>query len=56
MHSMKLHRIRTPYSPDTDRVLPYKAIRNPYRENTGCVFGGVSHCDETSTIIHIIYA
>ena len=41
---MKLHRIRTPYSPDTDCVLPYKAIRSPYRGNTGSVFGGVSRC------------
>ena len=22
----------------------YKAIRSPYRENTGSVFGGVSRC------------
>ena len=29
IHSVKLHRIRTPYSPDTGCVLP------PYRENMG---------------------
>ena len=33
-----------PYSPDMDCVLPYKAIRSPYRENTGSVFGGGSRC------------
>ena len=41
-HSVKLHRIRTPYSPDTDSVLPYKAKRSPYRENTYSVFGEIS--------------
>ena len=44
-HIVKLHRIQTPYSPDTDCVLSYKAIRSPYWENTGSIFGGVSRCD-----------
>ena len=32
----------------TDCELNYKAIRSPYRENTGSVFGGVSRCVPTN--------
>ena len=53
-NSMKLHRIRTAYSSDTDCVLPYKAIRSPYRENTGSVFGGVSCCGSNVQFLHRI--
>ena len=50
LHSVKVHWVRTTYSPDTDCVLPYKAIRSPYLKNTGSSFGRLSrfgiYCEE----------